>query len=365
MADATRHCCAVTVASDWVRRAGELARWAWERLVNRADCYGGYRPPEEWGRAFQRRDGTRGKLGPQTTHKRPLTLARLCRHFHAAGRADLLGLHTTSRDNTSKWGGPEIDWHGPQSTAPSVNLAVALAWYAKLVGLGFRPLLTDSNGAGGYHGPLVLFNQPVPTPLVFAFVGWLVADHARHGLPQPPEIFPKQQQLQPGRYGNWLRLPGQHHTRPHWSRAWNGRSWLEGAAAIDFILSLQGDAPSLIPDGLLSVPTPAPAQQPPCTLSVRRGGGGLARRIAGYMARLPHLAEGQGRDDVAYHFAAFLTRDLALPGDLALVWLERWDNGNCPPKGRMRLQEIIANAGKYAKRPLGCGRDDRTLIAEI
>jgi hypothetical protein len=50
---------------------------------------------------------------------------------------------------------------------------------------------------------------------------------------------------------------------------------------------------------------------------------------------------------------------------VALAWLERWDAGNTPPKGRARLQEVLANARKYGKRPLGCGRPHEVLIAEI
>jgi flavin reductase (DIM6/NTAB) family NADH-FMN oxidoreductase RutF len=39
----------------WAERAEALALWAWRRLVNRADAWGAYRPPEEWGREFRRR----------------------------------------------------------------------------------------------------------------------------------------------------------------------------------------------------------------------------------------------------------------------------------------------------------------------
>jgi hypothetical protein len=47
-----------------------------------------------------------------------------------------------------------------------------------------------------------------------------------------------------GHFGRWLRLPGRHHTRPHFSRVFNDEpwaddKWLEGAAAIDRILSVR------------------------------------------------------------------------------------------------------------------------------
>src|SRR5262249_3144526 len=147
---------------------------------------------------------------------------------------------------------------------------------------------------------------------------------------------PKQPAIKPDQVGNWLRLPGFHHTRWHWSRVWGGDGWLAGNAAIDFMLSLTGDPATLVPE----VPSPSPAHQ----RQIRTApGGNLSARIAAYMAKLPHLGEGQGRDDVAYRFAAFLVRDLALDGATALDWLCLWDEGNRPPKGRSRLAEIMAN----------------------
>jgi hypothetical protein len=74
---------------------------------------------------------------------------------------------------------------------------------------------------------------------------------------------------------------------------------------------------------------------------------------------LPHLGEGQGRDDVAWHFAAWLTRDLGLSDESALPWLEEWDAGNRPPKGSDRLREITANARRYGQHAVNCGVDGR------
>src|SRR5262249_23935538 len=83
--------------------------------------------------------------------------------------------------------------------------------------------------------------------------------------------------------------------------------------------------------------------------------GRLARRISAYLARLPNLSEGQGRDDVAFHFAAFLVRKLQLSDDQALSWLSQWDSKNNPPKGGHRLREIIANAHRYGRSDYGSG----------
>lgn len=330
----------------WRARAEELAAWAWARCVNRTDAWGGY-----WN--IERRE----QLGKTTTrpakNKRGrvyLTPATIERHFRAACPEDVVGLHTTSPDNTSLWGGIELDCHGEGGNTPEANTAAALGWYSELAILNLRPLLNDSDGKGGYH-LRTLFSKPVPTDTVYAFLRWLVSDYADYGLTAPPETFPKQAGINPdpgpGHYGNWLRLPGRHHTREHWATMWDGTRWLAGDEAVAFMLSLAGDDPALIP-----VVQPAPTRG--SELSRRRtiksdnyGSGRLARRIAAYAAKLPHRGEGQGRDDVAYSFAAWLVRDLGLSDHVALAWLQRWDDGNTPPKGAARLKEILASAHRY------------------
>jgi hypothetical protein len=337
---------------EWAARAGELAAWADRLLVVRRDVWGGYYcvigAGAEW-------------VTNQTTHPRKedrgrrfLTLDGLGRHFRAASTRDVIGLHTTTPDNLSRWGAVDIDHHGDQSPDPAKNLAAALAWYDELTRLGFRPLLTDSNGRGGFH-LRVLFRDPVATPRVFALMRWLVRSYARHGLTAAPETFPKQPEVEPGRFGNWLRLPGRHHTRPHWSRVWDGARWLEWHDAIVFMLALAGDAPALIP-------VEAQAHEPPkVRVVVRfvpahppRRGTSLERRVRGYMARLPNLSEGQGRDNVGYSFACWLVRDLGLSDGDALPWLEEWDQRNSPPKGTQRLLEIMGSARRYGQRPVAC-----------
>jgi hypothetical protein len=336
----------------WTARVGELAGWALATLVNRLDVWGGYRPLEEVGREFTRRDGSKGVLGEQRTVYGRVTDYLLARHFRARDRSAVIGFHTAGADNFSKGGALDIDHHGPTSTAAEVNLRAALHWYAALVRLGFRPLLLDSNGRGGFHLRLLLA-EAVPADRLFYFLRSLTGDHARLGFPRPPEQFPKQADVRRCHkgLGNWLRAPGKHHKHDHWSRAWNGARWLEGHDAIDFLLALTGDPPGLLPPP----PPPAPPPTPRRVRYPAGRGGNLGERIAAYLRRLPHLGEGQGRDDVAFHFAAFLVRDLALSDDTALGWLGLWDEGNRPPKGRERLAEILRNAKQYGQRPVGCG----------
>jgi hypothetical protein len=347
--DAAQH---GSTADAWNARAGELAAWAWQRLVNRTDVWGGY---------YRARDNAGDWITQQTTHARKqdrgrvfLTPGILTRHFCGCHTRDIVGLHSTSLENTSRWGAVDADCHGPTSTAAEVNLRAVLAWYDVLVRQRFRPLLTDSNGAGGYH-LRILLAEAVATARVYYFLRRLVADHGRHGMAKPPETFPKQPALpvREGKrgYGNWLRLPGRHHTRDHWSRAWDGSRWLEGAAAVEFILALRGDGVALVPEA----PPPEPAPPRRSSHILRVTDGNLSARIAGYMRRLPNLGEGQGRDDVAYTFAAWMVRDLAVSDDIALSWLQRWDAGNSPPKGDARLREIIASAHSYAQHLKGSG----------
>jgi hypothetical protein len=324
-------------AVEWSAHAGELAAWAWARLVNRADVWGRY--------------GSEGTFtAPAVTSRGKvfLTEADVTRHFRPARRGDILGLHTTSPDNLSRWLAVDIDQHGPGGNDSDATLAAALAWHRRAQDLGFRPLLTSSNGAGGYH-LRVIFREPIPTPRAFSFARWLVRDYGRFGLPAV-ETFPKQPRIKPGGYGNWLRLPGKHHKRPHWSEAWDGARWLDGAAAVAWLLSVEGDNPGLIPRD--AEPRPLPQKR---TRFLRVPAGDLEQRIARYVARVPNLGEGQGRDDNGFRLACWLVRDLALSDEQARPWLEHWDAGNTPPKGEAEVSKWLASARAYGRREYGCG----------
>jgi putative DNA primase/helicase len=345
----------------WSSSAKELASWAWRYLVNRTDVWGGYNALADRDNTYTAADGQVKKLGPTTTRppiKRRgqllLTEDTLRWHFRANAPESVVGLHTTSPENMSKWGAIEVDYHDENSPSADVNVAAALAWYNRLCELGFHPLLTDSNGNGGYH-LRVIFDRRVPTPIVHSFLLWLVKDHKEHGLKRP-EVFPKQPKIQSGMYGNWLRTPGRHHTREHWSEVWQDyEGWLSGEQAIQAILKITGDSPGLIPKEAGSYVEPAPVPRrmfcPPIQASDP-----LSRRIRNYIAKMPTgLREGTGRDNYAYQLAAFLTRDLALDDNAALPWLSEWDNRQSVPKGEKRLAEICKNARLYGRHAFGSG----------
>jgi hypothetical protein len=339
------------IRAAWAARAKDLAAWAWANLVNRTDVWGGYLP-------LYRRTAQKKILTAPAKSQRGkvlLTPSVLIRHCRGCDPGDVIGLHSTGADNTSRWGAVDIDWHGESSADPAANLNAALGWYRRLKTLGLCPLLVSSNGQGGYH-LWTLFEQPAATRDVFGLLKWLVGDHVSHSLAEAPETFPKQSQLAPGRFGNWLRLPGRHHTRDYRSEVWDDGRWLAGAEAVAHILSLRGSPPNRIPADARVHATPRPAPAQPTAAAQRPPSDDrLADRVSAYMGRLPHLSEGHGRDDVAYQFACFLVRDLSLSDDDALDWLCRWDDGNSPPKGQDRLREIIGSAHAYGQRPYGSG----------
>jgi hypothetical protein len=317
----------------WCARAAALADGTLARLVNRTDAWGAYHP-----------------AGGQLTRRGELTRALLIRHYRAEYAGDIIGLHTADAANQSKGGAADLDVHGDDPVRAEANRLAALHWFGQLVRQGFRPLLTESNGRGGYH-LRILLAEAIDAARLYHFTRRLTADYRQLGLSAPPECFPKQKDVRrcEKKLGNWLRLPGKHLKYDFWSRVWDGSHWLDGIDAIDFILALAGDDPALVPD----VP-PAP-NSPGRTYRTCAAGDTLSTRIAAYLRCLPNLGEGQGRDDVAFHFAAWMVRDLALDDGIALEWLQRWDSSNSPPKGRDRLSTILKNARAYGQRPVGCG----------
>lgn len=230
----------------WAQNARPLAEWVDSHLVNRRDAFGHYLP-------------VRARKPKQTaiTDKSGLTVEIIERHFVGRDHGDIIGLHSTARDEAgaggetaccwSRWLAIDIDRHDETIDAGKTCEA-ALTWWRRARQAGFHPLLFDSDGRGGFH-LLIVFRASVATERVFGFGKWLTADWEQLGLEEAPEIFPKQPALARGKgFGNWLRLPGRHHTREHWSRLWSGEHWMSGEEAVDAITAIQGDAAERIPD---------------------------------------------------------------------------------------------------------------------
>ncbi|MFM7640060.1 MAG: hypothetical protein ACKO45_00655 [Cyanobium sp.] len=274
------------LGEEWKARSTELADWAMERLVNRKDVWGQYSllaPHEvrEQGRAYKAMTLPIASMRGQDM----VTLDKLARHFASrrGHRPQLIGLHAESKEGTSRWLAIDIDNHDLEAVGAAErarrNLAGALEWWRMLAERGYDPMLFDSSGKGGYH-LWVLLAEPAPTAHVWAMVKGLATTWEGHQLQEEPEIFPKQPK--PGSLNAWFRLPGMHHTQPHYSRLWSGEEWLsepwlEGHAAIDAMLQAIPGPPPPVPDGAgdsvsgaaSGAPTPTPAE-PQRTAAARK-----------------------------------------------------------------------------------------------
>lgn len=229
----TDELCRPDAANPWHRHAHDLARWAAERLVNRSDRFGGY-----------------GSNGPSTLPPGPITEVvsprLLEQHFRATAREHVVGLHAIAPDNRGRWVCLDIDAHDGHEFDADRNEAFAKACYQRLRGLGFRVLMYGSNGRGGYH-LWVLFDGPVPSELLHSFGRWAAVVPPEFA-PLAVESFPKQPALTPTtEWGSWMRIPGRHHSRDVWPRAWDGSGWLSLDDTVVFVLSLDGDSVALIP----------------------------------------------------------------------------------------------------------------------
>ncbi|MEM9412789.1 MAG: hypothetical protein AAGA30_16880 [Planctomycetota bacterium] len=233
------------IAEEWAERAGELARWVDKNMVNRTDVWGRYLPEKYRGESHQGTPKNKAITAPfrQERGKIFLAASSLEKHFKAKDGGGVLGLHSASSDGTSRWFGIDIDLHDDDdlSVTREGNFVAAKNWWIKLVQLGLDPILFDSNGQGGFH-LFVFFEKPMDSKSVLRFCDKVVEDFDRQGLDQPPDIFPGS--FGPNHYGSWLRIPGRHHTRKHYSRIWNDEPysetpWLEGHEAIDAFLGVR------------------------------------------------------------------------------------------------------------------------------
>jgi hypothetical protein len=250
----------------WWERRVELANFFLAHYAVRTDAYGVY---------YRAKDGKT----KQATAKGPLTKEVLLRH--CGGKT--VGVHTTCPvSNTSKVLHVDIDRHDDEGD-PVANFAYARHLYGRLADLGFRSLLWDSNGRGGYHVQ-VLWATPAPAALVRDFGLWLTADYAAHCV-ACPEVFPKQDELNARRrFGNWYRLPGRHHKRrDHWTKCWDGTRWLDGEEAVAHLLATVPACPELIPQEARHFQAPPPA----------RPGAGAVKRAAAAENGAPPPGDGE------------------------------------------------------------------------
>ena len=233
------------IADEWAQRSAELAQWFDKNMINRTDVWGRYLKEKYRGESNQGTPKNKAITAPFSRERGKIFLqtSSLEKHFRASDGGGVLGLHAASREGTSRWFALDIDLHDDDdlSVTREGNFVAAQAWWNALRKLGFDPLLLDSNGKGGFH-LFVFFEAPMDAKSVRRFCDQLVDDYERHGLDTPPDIFPGS--FGPNHYGSWLRIPGRHHTRMHFSKVWNDdpfgeTPWLEGHEAVDAILANQ------------------------------------------------------------------------------------------------------------------------------
>lgn len=339
----------------WKRNAAALAAWARERLVNRDDVWGGYWANDE------------GVISPTTRPTKRdrgrvrLREADLRRHFEAASCGDVVGLHAASAGPhaTSRWFLIDIDCHEDDDD-PEANLRAGLHWVEVLTAFDIRPLLTTSNGRGGYH-LRVIFSSPIPVADAYRLSRWLVRDHADFGLAAAPECFPKQAAIgapgEHGEFGNWARLPGRHHKRNHWAEAWDvaGERWCADDDAIAVMLACTGDDATRLYEAAGEWGRDVPAASAPIRIDDERdesdarssappagnAGGGGARvadrfnRAARWADLLPGWREDSRKDGVTY-----LTRPGKDSGVSATL-------GSCKGDGFDLLHVFTSNAPPF------------------
>lgn len=319
----------------WRKHADALAEWAARHLSNRDDAWGAYLP-------FERR-----KPGQPSVYTAPPLAQRgriqlrhidLVRHFCGECVEHIIGLHSTSEANTSWWGAFDIDVHEPVVAADAPRRIARLV--AACRERGVEPMVEDACGRGGAHLWIVC-SAPVPTPDVFALL-----QDVQRAAGVSAETFPKQPRLTSGMFGNWLRLPGRHHTRPHWSRIAAGGKWRRGRDAARAILEHPLTPAAVIPS---APPLPAPAMSWPSrnTALVPRD---QATRVARYLDALPRgLRAGEQRSDVAFSFARFLVLDVACSDAEALDWLRAWNQRNATALPETKLVTTLANVHRYCR----------------
>jgi hypothetical protein len=233
------------IAAQWRERSSELGDWAFRYWVNRKDIWGRYLAEKYRGETNTGQPKNKAITAPfaRERGKIALSVTSLIKHFKARDASGILGVHSQAQNGTCRWLAIDIDYHNDDDYTGSreSNYLAATTWLQRLQSMGFDPLLMDSNGDGGYH-LMVFFQSPMNADSVRRFMTKLIADYQVLGLDNPPDLFPGSHGS--NHFGSWLRLPGRHHTRAHFTRVFNDEPfadsvWLEGHDAIDRMLSIQ------------------------------------------------------------------------------------------------------------------------------
>lgn len=232
------------IAKEWEDGSDDLANWALQNIVNRFDV---------WGQYTVKNDALGKSIGVVTLPVKELrgkgdmvSFDKLKRHFRGRKPSDLIGLHSVSKEKTCRWFAIDLDVHDEKDSSyfSKNNFEAMRLWAESFRSQLLDPCILDSNGIGAYH-LLVLLDKPHPLDEVFNFLSNACKNHHNLDLPNKPELFPSSQKLKA--LGKWLRMPGRHHSRSHFTKVWSddfGGQWLEGTEAIEAIINL---APTPLP----------------------------------------------------------------------------------------------------------------------
>src|SRR5580698_8224444 len=102
------------IGGEWRDRAKDLAQWSMSNLVNRTDV---------WGRYVRRKDDNTTQVitAPFRDERGKVFLDHdsLRKHFRRNQPSGQLGVHSASRDLTSRWLALDIDLHDPDDLSVS------------------------------------------------------------------------------------------------------------------------------------------------------------------------------------------------------------------------------------------------------
>jgi len=294
-------------SNPWPRLLDELVLWAGS-LVVRKDAYGRYIPPGE------RRDPKKIVFPEKAEPTEDVLRA----HFSGGS---LVGLYVLDDGGFCRFAVVDIDRHDEKGSQ-ELNEKASIVLHDRVVSTGFSTFLEDSNGRGGYKIWLI-FKEPVPARWVRRYLRWLVSDWEDQGLERVPEIFPKQDELGPGKLGNFVRLPGRHHTLDHKSRIWGDGQWLRGEAAAQRILDTVGSTVEVIPEEFRTEAASPSSPPAPKNAQGGRPSEGLLRLIRSAIGALPASFPGSYDEWLKVGMSLF---------ELGDVGLELWEeiSRRCP-----------------------------------
>ena len=219
----------------WQRHCKSLAEVAWQRFAIKRDRHGMYSAD-----------------GSASWSYSEVTKDDLAAHF--AGEITI-GLGSTSIDDKCLGVAVDLDNH-VDDQATNQNLDYAIILLNKLAEHGVYAIVEDSDGKGGIH-VWVLFAEPIPARAAYRFINWITQGYEQHV--DKIECFPKQPTVKTTQQkcGNYLRLPGKHHKRDHWSRFWGDSEWLNAEESVELLLN----PPVNDPVCLALAPEPPPPER--------------------------------------------------------------------------------------------------------